>query len=180
MSALLAAFNQTIQDEAKDRKYRFHVKRLLKSHLRAGDAVDPDLDYITDDDDLAVLFQLNDGTKVWVLGNVEAVAVARGAVDKSRAVGPNAASYLRGLDADERPIKGVHSPNCHTVCHIQFTPSCRARMLAQHTQVSMWMTQRLCFYCAGIKRSMDVGRCLWTIIRCQPIKTKAARATIYL
>ena len=44
VSALLASFNQTIQDEAKDRKYRFHVKRLLKAHLRAGDAIDPDLD----------------------------------------------------------------------------------------------------------------------------------------
>ena len=54
VSALLSSLNQTIQDEAKDRKYRFHVKRLLKAHLRAGDSVDPDLDYITDDDDLAV------------------------------------------------------------------------------------------------------------------------------
>ena len=108
VSALLAAFNQTIQDEAKDRKYRFHVKRLLKAHLRAGDAIDPDLDYITDDDDLAVLFTLSGGSKVWLLGNVEAVAVARGTVDKARAVGQHAASYLLGLDADERPIKGVH------------------------------------------------------------------------
>jgi hypothetical protein len=108
VSALLASFNQTIQDEAKDRKYRFHIKRLLKSHLRAGDATDPDLDYITDDDDLAVLFTLSDGSKMWALGNVEAVAVARGTVDKGRAVGSRAASYLRSLDADERPIKGVH------------------------------------------------------------------------
>ena len=50
----------------------------------------------------------SDGSKMWALGNVEAVAVARGTVDKVRAVGPRAASYLRGLDADERPIKGVH------------------------------------------------------------------------
>ena len=34
--------------------------------------------------------------------------MARGTVDKDRAIGPRAASYLRGLDADERPIKGVH------------------------------------------------------------------------
>ena len=108
VSALLAAFNQTIQDEAKDRKYRFHVKRLLKAHLRTDDSTDPDLDYITDDDDLAVLFTLSDGRKVWAIGNVEAVAVARGTVDKNRAVGSNAASYLRSLDADERPIKGVN------------------------------------------------------------------------
>lgn len=84
------------------------MKRLLKAHLRAGDAIDPDLDYITDDDDVAVLFTLSDGSKVWAIGNVEAVAVARGALDKNRAIGPRASSYLRGLDADERPIKGVH------------------------------------------------------------------------
>ena len=56
VSALLSSLNQTIQDEAKDRKYRFHIKCLLKAHLRAGDSIDPDLDYITDDDDLAVYY----------------------------------------------------------------------------------------------------------------------------
>ena len=72
VSALLAAFNQTLQEESKDRKYRFHVKRLLKGHLRAGDAVDPDLDYITDDDDLAVLFTRADGSTFWSIGNIQA------------------------------------------------------------------------------------------------------------
>ena len=65
-------------------------------------------DFITDDDDVAVLFTLDDGTKVWAIGNVEAAAVARGAVDKARAIGARSAAYLSGLDADERPIKGVH------------------------------------------------------------------------
>ena len=65
VSALLSNFNQTIQEEAKDRKYRFHVKRLLKAHLQTGDDVDPDLDFITDDDDLAVFFTLSGGKKVW-------------------------------------------------------------------------------------------------------------------
>ena len=108
VSALLAAFNQTLQEESKDRKYRFHVKRLLKGHLRAGDAVDPDLDYITDDDDLAVLFTRADGSTFWSIGNIEAVAVARGNVDRARAVGARSGAYLASLDADERPIKGVH------------------------------------------------------------------------
>ena len=108
VSALLAAFNQTLQEEAKDRKYRFHVKRLLKTHLQTGEDIDPDLDFITDDDDVAVLFTLDDGSKVWAIGNVEAAAVARGAVDKARALGPRSAAYLSSLDADERPIKGVH------------------------------------------------------------------------
>ena len=34
--------------------------------------------------------------------------MARGAVDKARAIGARSAAYLSGLDADERPIKGVH------------------------------------------------------------------------
>ena len=54
------------------------------------------------------VFTLSDGSKVWVIGNVEAAAVARGTVDKARAVGPRSAAYLSRLDADERPIKGVH------------------------------------------------------------------------
>ena len=49
-----------------------------------------------------------DGSKVYALGNVEAAAVARGTVDKARAVGSRSAAYLSSLDADERPIKGVH------------------------------------------------------------------------
>ena len=61
-----------------------------------------------DDDDIAVLFTLGDGSKVWALGNVEAVAVARGNVDEKRAVGSGSGSYLASLDADERPLKGVH------------------------------------------------------------------------
>ena len=44
----------------------------------------------------------------FLIGNVEAVAVARSAVDKDRAVGSNSAAYLSSLDADERLIKGIH------------------------------------------------------------------------
>ena len=31
-SALITAFNSSIQEESKDRKYRFRVKRLMKGH----------------------------------------------------------------------------------------------------------------------------------------------------
>ena len=55
VSNLLRDFNQSIQEEAKDRMYRFHVKRLIKGHSRGLDSVDEDLDFITDDDDIAVL-----------------------------------------------------------------------------------------------------------------------------
>ena len=103
---MLASFNQTIQEEAKDRKYRFHVKRLVKAHLRT-DTTDTDLDFITDDDDVAVLFTLTDGRKVWVIGNVEEVAVVRGTLDEKKAVGSTAPSYLLGLEKDARPVKGA-------------------------------------------------------------------------
>ena len=71
-----------------------------------GDDVDPDLDFITDDDDLAVLFSGADGKPFWGFGNVEEVAVVRGDVDKSRALGGNSAKYLLDLDKDPRPLKG--------------------------------------------------------------------------
>lgn len=34
VSGLLRDFNVSISDESKDRKYRFHIKRLMKSHER--------------------------------------------------------------------------------------------------------------------------------------------------
>ena len=36
------------------------------------------------------------------------LAVARGTVNKGRALGSKAASYIRGLNAKERPIKSIH------------------------------------------------------------------------
>ena len=46
--------------------------------------------------------------QVWVIGNVEEVAVVRGTVDKNRATGTNSGSYLLNLEKDQRPVKGVH------------------------------------------------------------------------
>ena len=106
VSSVLRDFNQTLQQEAKDRKYRFHIKRLLPAHLQTT-TLDAELDFISDDDDVAVLFTLESGRTVWVLGNVEEVAVARGAVDKDKAVGLNSGSYLLGLEKDARPVKGT-------------------------------------------------------------------------
>jgi len=64
VQSLVNNFNHSIQEEAKDRKYRFVVKRLMKAHQRAGDTVDEELDCYRDDDDVAVLFTLGDGRKV--------------------------------------------------------------------------------------------------------------------
>ena len=43
---------------------------------------------------------LADGSTVWVLANIEEVAVARGPVDERRALGTNSASYLLALEKD--------------------------------------------------------------------------------
>jgi len=59
ISDLLRNFNQSIQEESKDRKYRFVVKRLMKAHQRAGETLDTELDFYRDDDDVAVLLGLD-------------------------------------------------------------------------------------------------------------------------
>ena len=106
VQALLTSFNQSIQEESKDRKYRFVVKRLMKAHQRHGETLDEELDFYRDDDDVAVLFYEPNGTKIWCLGNIEEVAVARGTVDERRALAGTGASYLLGLEKDYKP-KGV-------------------------------------------------------------------------
>ena len=100
---LLRDFNQSIQDESKDRKYRFVVKKLMRAHQRAGDTLDTELDFYRDDDDVAVLFLQPDGTKVWRLGNIEELAVANITVDERRAISDAGAAYLLGLDKVYKP-----------------------------------------------------------------------------
>jgi hypothetical protein len=128
-------FNVALQDESKDRKYRFVVKRLMKANQRQGDEIDEELDYYRtpcrpcvhvspclhcvafehlsiaserlilssgDDDDVAVLFTMPDGSKAFVIGNIEEVAVASGTVDARRALSGTGAEYLRSLDKNYR------------------------------------------------------------------------------
>ena len=99
---LLADFNVALQDECKDRKYRFVTKRLMKAHQRQGDEVDEELDYYRDDDDVAVLFTMPDGSKAFVIGNIEEVAVASGTVDARRALSGTGAEYLRTQEKNYR------------------------------------------------------------------------------
>ena len=126
---LLADFNVSIQEESKDRKLRFHVKRLIKSHQQRGEDVDEELDFYMDDDDgdhalaclshthirrafsslpllflsaVAVLFTMEDSSKVFAIGNIEQVAVADGTVDARRATGSSSAEYLRQLSMSQR------------------------------------------------------------------------------
>ena len=110
ISALVTDFNQSVQEESKDRKYRFVVKRLMKEHQRHGEMLDEELDFYRDDDDVAVLFYMDDGSKVWCLGNIEEVAVARGTVDERRALAGTAASYLLGLEKDYQPRVFLDDP----------------------------------------------------------------------
>ena len=59
MSAACGDFNRSILQEMKDRKYRFHVTRLLHKHVQGGE-IDKDKDFVSDDNDLAVLFIVDD------------------------------------------------------------------------------------------------------------------------
>ena len=65
VGSLLRDYNQSIQEESKDRKYRFVVGRLMKSHQQGDADLDIELDYYRDDDDVAVLFTAADGSKFW-------------------------------------------------------------------------------------------------------------------
>ena len=96
-SALITAFNSSIQEESKDRKYRFRTKRLMKGHQRAGETLDEELDFYRDDDDVAVLFDIGNGETAWIIGNIEEVGVARGEV---RGTNPE---HLLSLEKDYRP-----------------------------------------------------------------------------
>ena len=100
---LLSDFNQSIQEESKDRKYRFVVKKLMKAHQQHGESLDQELDFYRDDDDVAVLFMMEDGSRVWCLGNIEEVAVAKVTVDERRALAGNSANYLLGIDKVYKP-----------------------------------------------------------------------------
>jgi hypothetical protein len=62
VNALIVNFNQSIQEEAKDQKYRFVVKRLMKAHQRNG-TPDDELDYCRDDDGVSVAFKGPNGEK---------------------------------------------------------------------------------------------------------------------
>ena len=70
---------------------------------RAGDTLDTELDFYRDDDDVAVLFFQPDGTKVWCLGNIEELAVAKVTVDERRAISDAGVAYLLGLDKVYKP-----------------------------------------------------------------------------
>ena len=70
-------------------------------------ALDEELDFYRDDDDVAIVFYDPDGTKHWCLGNIEETSVAKGAVDERRALGGNGPAYLLGLDKVYKP-NGVY------------------------------------------------------------------------
>lgn len=55
-----------------------------------------------DDDDVAVLFTMPDGSKAFIIGNIEEVAVASGTVDSRRALSGTGAEYLRSLEKNYR------------------------------------------------------------------------------
>ena len=66
----------------------------MKTHQRAGETLDDELDFYRDDDDVAVAFTGPTGEKWWCLGNIEETTVSRSAVDERRALGSTAKEYL--------------------------------------------------------------------------------------
>ena len=50
---------------------------------------------------VAVLFTMEDSSKVFAIGNIEQVAVADGTVDARRATGSSSAEYLRQLSMSQ-------------------------------------------------------------------------------
>ena len=51
---------------------------------------------------VAVLFTMEDSSKIFAIGNIEEVAVADGTVDARRATGSSSAEYLRQLSMSQR------------------------------------------------------------------------------
>ena len=74
------------------------------SHLQAGD-----------DDDVAVLFTMPDGSKAFVIGNIEEVTVASGTVDARRALSGTGAEYLRLLEKSYRNPQTAAPTNLHLI-----------------------------------------------------------------
>jgi hypothetical protein len=93
---LVREFNSEIQTELHDRRYRFRVHKLFRQRARAGAAMgeDMELDYISDDDDVAFMFEKDDGEPYVVVGNVEQIAVSTTPVDRAN-IGD--AGYLNAL-----------------------------------------------------------------------------------
>ena len=56
---------------------------------------------------VAVLFTMEDSSKVFAIGNIEQVAVADGTVDARRATGSSSAEYLRQLSMSQQQ-RGLH------------------------------------------------------------------------
>ena len=77
----------------------------MKANQRQGDTLDEELDFYRDDDDVTTTLP-SDGSRVWILSNIEEVAAARGTVNPRRALAGNSSSYLLGLEKDYKP-RGV-------------------------------------------------------------------------
>ena len=106
----------------------------MKANQRQGDTLDEELDFYRDDDDVTTTLP-SDGSRVWILSNIEEVAAARGTVNPRRALAGNSSSYLLGdykprgvfiddpqglfilrwykeVDKDGKELKGYQNKEC--------------------------------------------------------------------
>ena len=74
IAPVLADFNREIEDEAHGRKERFRTQRLIKNREQlTGEAVDEELDFLEEDDNIVAVFEHEDGSLYWVVGSIQYV-----------------------------------------------------------------------------------------------------------
>jgi hypothetical protein len=107
----LADFNRSLQNEAKERKFRFITKRLVSHHAAATGLAPDAAEHSLEKDDTVALSYLQAGKKVICFGLIEKMAVATGEhFSEERATeGPNPEAYLMGLA--KAVVKQAHVDN---------------------------------------------------------------------
>ena len=107
IGAVIVELNASIQKEAYERRYRFRVTRLFKQRALPGAVLrtEDDRDYISDDDDVAVMFYDDNDKPYIVLGNIEDIAHSSTVVDKSKLADTN---YLARLEKSYRSLVPTH------------------------------------------------------------------------
>ena len=82
IAPVLADFNREIEDEAHGRKERFRTQRLIKNREQlTGEAVDEELDFLEEDDNIVAVFEHEDGSLYWVVGSIQYVCTTTSDID---------------------------------------------------------------------------------------------------
>ena len=82
IAPVLADFNREIDEEAHGRKERFRTQRLIKNREQLmGEAVDEELDFLEEDDNIVAVFEHEDGSLYWVVGSIQYICTAAADID---------------------------------------------------------------------------------------------------